>query len=442
MDPEAVLDLARRRADEAEVYVSDSEETPVAFEANRLKLLQTRHIRGMGLRVIKDGRLGFAASTRPGERDALVDMALEVAAFGAEARFHLPPPAAYPAVEAFDPATAAVPLAEMVALGQGLIDGVLAAAPELVCDAGVRRTVQRVRILNSAGTDVSYQRTVFRVGVTGERVRDTDMLWVGDEEVSTRPIRDVSRILQHTLTQLERARENVPMRSGELPVIFTPDGVASALLAPLLVAFSGKIVLQGASPLGESLGAQVYDERLTIVDDPLLPWRPSSRPCDDEGVPSRRNLLVERGVVRTFLYDLQTAGMAGRESTASAQRGFASQPSIGATAVVIEPGEHRFEDLVAGIDEGLVVEHVIGAAQGNVLGGEFGGNVVLGYKVERGRIVGRVKNTVIAGNVHQLFKRLGALGNDARWVGAGLYTPSILFERVSVATSGEGAARG
>jgi PmbA protein len=90
----------------------------------------------------------------------------------------------------------------------------------------------------------------------------------------------------------------------------------------------------------------------------------------------------------------------------------------------------------------LVVEHVIGAAQGNVLGGEFGGNVVLGYKVERGRIVGRVKNTVIAGNVHQLFKRLGALGNDARWVGAGLYTPSILFERVSVATSGEGAARG
>ncbi len=442
MDPEAVLDRARRHADEAEVYVSETEETPVAFEANRLKLLQTRHMRGVGLRVIKNGRIGFAASTRVDDADALVEMALEVAAFGAEARFHLPAMGEYPAVEVFDAATMEVPLTEMVALGQGLIDGVLAAAPDLVCDAGVRRTVQRVRILNSAGTDVSYRRTVFRVGVTGERVRGTDMLWVGDEEVSARPIRDTSRVLQRTLTQLEWARENVSVRGGELPVIFTPDGVGSVLLAPLMVAFSGKIVLQGASPLGESLGAQVYDERLTIADDPLHPWRPGSRPCDDEGVPARRNVLVERGVVRTFLYDLQTAGMAGRESTASALRGFASQPSIGATAVMIEPGEHRFEDLVAGIDEGLVVEHVIGAAQGNVLGGEFGGNVVLGYKVEHGRIVGRVKNTVIAGNVHQLFRRIGALGNDARWVGAGLYTPSILFERVSVATAEEGGARG
>jgi PmbA protein len=78
---------------------------------------------------------------------------------------------------------------------------------------------------------------------------------------------------------------------------------------------------------------------------------------------------------------------------------------------------------------------MIGAGQGNAMGGDFSGNVVLGYKVERGRITGRVKNTMVAGNVHTLLKQVGALGSDARWVGAGLYTGSILFPRVSVASA-------
>jgi PmbA protein len=266
-------------------------------------------------------------------------------------------------------------------------------------------------------------------------VRGTDMLWVGDGEVSSRPITRPESILEHTLTQLERARENVPVRTRQMPVIFTPDGVAGTLMLPLSVAFSGKNVLQGSSPLAASLGEQLYDERLNIVDDPLLPWRPGSRMADDEGLPARKVTLVENGVVRSFLYDLQTAGQAGTESTASAHRGVPTQPTIASSAIVITPGVVSFDNMVAGIDEGIVVEHVIGASQGNVMGGEFSGNVVLGYKIERGKITGRVKNTMVAGNVHTLFKRIGALGSDARWMGSGLFTPSIMFEQVSVAST-------
>jgi PmbA protein len=194
-------------------------------------------------------------------------------------------------------------------------------------------------------------------------------------------------------------------------------------------------VYQGSSPLAGSLGEQVYDDCLTITDDPLIPWRPGSRIADDECMPARPVTLVERGVVREFFYDLQTAGMAGTASTASAHRSVPTQPTMAPSALVVAPGTASFDDLVSGIEEGIVVEQVIGAGQGNVMGGEFSGNVVLGYKVEHGRIVGRVKNTMIAGNVHTLLKRIAALGSDARWIGAGLYTPSILFERVSVAST-------
>lgn len=434
-NPEQVLELARRRADAAEVFVTAVEDTPVDFEANRLKQLQTRASSGMALRVIKDGRIGFASSSRPGDAEALVEMALEVAPFGAEAKFALPFAEGYPEVEVFDPAVMAVPVDQLVALGQQLIDGVLAAAPELICDAGVRKTAQRLRILNSAGADVEYRRSVFRAGVSAQRVRGTDMLWVGDDEASCRPITDVARLLGNTLTQLERARENVGVRTAEMPVIFSPEGVATVLLAPLMAAFSGRTVLQGSSPLVDSLGQQVYDEQLTIVDDPLAPWQPGSRPTDDEGVPARRVTLVERGVVREFLYDLQTAGLAGRQSTASAHRSLSSQPGIAPSALTFAPGERSFDDLVAGIDEGIVVMHVIGATQGNVLGGEFSGNVVLGYKIANGRIAGRVKNTMVAGNVHKLLGRIGALGSDVRWLSGRLCTPSIMFERVSVSST-------
>ena len=436
-NPEQVLELAKRRASEAEVFWADIEETPVAFEANRLKMLQTRQTRGVALRVIKDGRIGFAASSRPDDAAALVDLAVELAAFGAEASFTMPPSAPIPEVDTFDPATPAVPVQTMVDLGRSMIEGVLDRAPDVLCDGEVHRSIQRLRILNSAGADFSEETTIFSAYLSGQRVRGTDMLWVGDEASSCSPILDMSPIVAATRLQLERARDNVPVHTTEMPVIFTPVGVASALLYPLTLAFSGRMVLQGASPLVESLGARAYDERLTIVDDPLRALRPSSRRFDGEGVPSRRVPLVEAGVVREFLYDLQTAGLAGRRSTGSADRSLSSQPAISTSAVVIEGGDTSFEEMLRGVDEGMVVEQMIGAGQGNAMGGDFSGNVVLGYKVERGRIIGRVKNTMVAGNVHQLLKNVGALGTDARWVGSSLYTGSILFPRVSVASADE-----
>ena len=435
LNPEQVLELARRRAEQAEVFFAAVEDTPVAFEANRLKQLQTRMTRGMALRIVKDGRVGIASTSREGDAEQLVEMALEVAPYGAEAKYTLPGAAVYPEVPLFDPAVPAVPVETMVELGQGMVDHVLAAHSELICDAETRKISQQIRLLNSAGADVTYRKTIFRASVSAQRVRGTDMLWVGDGDASCRPITDVSAILATTLRQLEWAQENAPVRTAELPVVFTPDGVASALLAPLLVAFNGKMVLQGSSPLADALGAARYDERLTITDDPLTPWRPGARMVDDEGVPCRPLTLVERGVVKQFLYDLQTAGLAGTESTGSAHRGVGTLPSIGSSVLMISPGDRSFAEIVAGIDEGVVVEQVIGATQGNVLGGEFSGNVVLGYKIEHGRIVGRVKNTMVAGNVHTLLRQIGALGSEARWVSGGLSTPAIMFERVSVAST-------
>lgn len=435
---EQLLAAARKQAEEAEVFAVTVEETPVRFEANRLKSLMTRQTRGVALRVIKNGRIGFASSTRPDDVEGLLAMALELATLGAEAHFHFPAPGEYgpfPQVNVCAPETVSVSPEEMVHIGQSLIDRVRATEPALVCDGSVRKAVSSVHIANSRGGEVTYEKTYFSVSIEGQLIRGTDMLFVGDSDASCAPLRDTSAIAQHTLQQLEWAKETVPSLSGRLPVIFTPDGAASALVAPLLSAFNGRTVWQGASPVGHRLGEQVYDSRISIWDDGTIDMVPASSFTDDEGVPTQRTPLVEAGVVKNFLYDLQTAGLAGKRSTGNGGRSLTTQPGIQSHVLVVAEGTVSFADMVRDVKEGLIVDYLMGASQGNVQGGEFSGNVLLGYKIENGQIVGRVKNTMVAGNVHEALANIVAVGDQARLLDGRLKLPHLYFAGLAVSST-------
>lgn len=175
------------------------------------------------------------------------------------------------------------------------------------------------------------------------------------------------------------------------------------------------------------------DPSLSLYDDPTIDFAPRSRPCDDEGMPSQKVALIEKGVVKNFLYDLQTAGQANTSSTSSGARGRGGLMMPSASALVFSTGHISFEEMLRNTREGLLVEQLMGAEQGNVLGGDFSGNVLLGYKIENGQIVGRVKNTMVSGNVYQILKEV-TLGNQARWVSGAVFTPHIYCANVAVAS--------
>jgi PmbA protein len=432
-DPEAILTAARGAgAQQAEVFAVQSEETPVRFEANRLKEINARQTSGVALRVIVNGRIGFASSTKPRDVEELVAAAIETAPFGPEAHLDFPRDGAAPEVDVFDSAVQTLPVDQMIETGQTLIDAVCAVEPELLCDAYVRRGDSTVTIANSNGGHFSYRGTGYSAWVNGTLIRGRDMLFVGDGDASCRSALDLKAVEASVVSQLENSRRTAEARTAELPVIFTPLGVASSLIGPLTIAFSGRMVHQGQSPLVGCLGKAMYDTRLSVWDDATLPFRPGSRPFDDEGVASRCNSLIEKGIVRSFLYDLQTAGLAKAESTGSAERSLAAQPSISTSSLVIDEGEMTFEEMLGNVKEGLVVEELMGAGQGNVMGGDFSGNVLLGYKIEGGEVTGRVKDTMVAGNVHEALKRLIAIGRESRWVGGSLRTPPLFFESLTV----------
>src|SRR5207244_13131945 len=120
-------------------------------------------------------------------------------------------------------------------------------------------------------------------------------------------------------------------------------------------------------------GERRLDLRTRIRDDPTTPYRPGSRGFGDEGVASRTLPLVEQGVVKQFVYDLQTAGQAGATSTGSASRATTSLPSPDISVLVFEAGDVPLDDLIGSIEDGVMVEEMIGSSQGNVLGGALSG---------------------------------------------------------------------
>jgi PmbA protein len=431
-----LMRAAKAKFGQAEVYRVESESRPVTFEANRLKELSVRETSGVALRVINRGRIGFTSTTNSGDESSLVTRAGDLSEYGAAASFSFAPAGRPPQVDVFDENVAGVSQESMIKTGQALIDRVRDAWPEMLCEARAGASTGRTEIWNSEGLEQGYQSSGYHVYLGGKLIRGTDMLmlWVGHASSHMFGEQELSGLVGRLLQQLDYCREIVPAPPAGCPVLFTPRGVAATMLGPLLEGFSGQNIATGASPITGKEGQRLFDRRLSVYDDPTLPRAAASRPCDDEGVPSRRLALIEHGVVGEAYFDLQSAGKAGRRSTGSAHRGLTSPPAPGTTTIDIAPGDTPYDEMIADMDDGLVVEELLGAGQGNELGGEFRANVSLGYRVQDGQITGRVKDTMISGNVYQALDRMEAISSTSEWVFGSVRAPAIRCAGIEVAT--------
>lgn len=430
---EEILSQARKIAEQAEVFRVSSRITPVNFEANRLKEIQAKESTTNALRLIKGGKVGFAQANGFIEPKKLVEMAEETCQFGTAAKFTFPGLKLYPKIDVFDPQVEKVNIESMIQLGEQLIAAVARHTPSIVCEAMVTKGNITVNIINSEGGNASYSKSFFNVGLEGVLIENEDMLFVGDSLSSCHPIVDFKPIAEEVKMQLELAKRKASLATKLMPAIFTPRGVASALISPLISAFNGKMVFDGASPLKDKLGRQVFDKNFSLRDDATLLYQVGSYPCDDEGVPSQQTSLIDRGVVSNFIYDLQTAALANTQSTGNGER-HGGVPAPSPSSLIIDNGDTSFEDMVKDVKEGLIIDTLMGAEQGNILNGDFSGNVLLGYKIENGEITGRVKDTMVAGNVYKLLTQIEAIGKDTRWVEGFLLTPYLYCSGLSVAS--------
>ena len=440
-----LLERARGKVDGADALWRREEQTGVAFESGRLKAAGVSEEAGLNLRVLSNGRMGVAGTTAAKPDPAeLIARARASAELGEKVELSFPTSDAksLPPIPTFFDRTANASLDDLIRMGRLLVERL--SRPDCQVNVAVEREVQDTAVGNSAGARGEYRATGIAVTADITRIAGDDVLMVFDQYVGADmpSDADLELLVRSVETRLTAALKIVTPPDGALPVVFTPAGLAAVVL-PLEQALSGKTVLQGSSPLAGKVGTQMFDERLSIVDDPLTPGRPVSRPVDDECVASRCNALVEQGRVGQFIYDLETAARAKTESTGNGRRGIFGKPHIGYTNIVFrmaDGGRHGATlattdlggGLIADIQDGLIVDDLIGVGQGNVISGAFSHPVGLAYRVEHGEITGRVKDAAVAGNAYDLLKKIGGFGSDGRWLGA-RWSPSMLLEGVSVA---------
>ncbi len=424
----------------AEIYEAHSLTVPILFRNNALESIQSTETAGRAVRVIRQGRLGFSTSTDLADGDTLIRNTLAAAAFGDPASFSFPAQQPSTEVPGFDPEIEQLSEAEMIDLGKEIIARIRAYSSELDVDVEVEKEIQVRSVRNTSGLQVEERRSVLAVGASAQRSREGDILTAYRAKVSGRYQDIDGQAMADAIVQSMRWSERiVRVEPRPLPVILQHDATA-ILFIPLLAGLNGRTVYMNASPLSTRLGQQAFDPRFTLVDDGCMPFAPRSGAYDDEGTPMSTKALIDQGVVRHFFYDLRTASMAGASSTGNGFKteimgpgGLRRQPSPAPSTWRVAPGERSLQQILEGLDEALLIESLIGVGQGNDLSGEFSNNINLGFLVRRGEVIGRVKGTMIAGNVYQVLKdQLLELSNRTMPIGGFLHVPDIALDRVSV----------
>ena len=432
---EKLLQQACKEVDSAELFKVKSKTIPVSFEVNRLKSIDISESEGKALRVINKGKIGFSSFTGSEDFDLMVEKAAAISEFGSEASFSFQEEAKRSGKEKiniYDKKVAYKSIEEMVKIGESIVKRLKDFNRKLRCDVTILKDYSEIEYFNSRGGNFSYNKTAIAYSVMVQKIKNQDMLMVYSSLESGKDNLDVEELTSEILENLEWGEKIVPVESGKLPVIFTPKA-ALVLILPIISGLNGKMVLKKISPLAAQKNKKLWSDLLTIYSDGTIDFAAGSAPFDDEGVEMKRVPLVEKGEIKNFYYDLQTAGMAGAESTGNGLRAsLQSEPVPGISNLIMEKGKVSFKEMIKDISEGIVVDQVLGLGQGNIISGAFSNNVQLGYKIEKGKIVGRVKDVMIAGNAIEELKNIAALGDKSKWISGKYKFPHIYLKSLSV----------
>jgi len=215
----------------------------------------------------------------------------------------------------------------------------------------------------------------------------------------------------------------------EVPVIFDPE-IAQGLLGHIASAASGYSLYKGASFLMGQLGKKIASESVTVVDDGRLANGLGSRPFDGEGLPTRRNVVVDKGVLTSYLLDTYSGRKLGMASTGNASRSVGENPTVGTTNLFLSPGMASPEEILKSTKRGLLVTELIGFGV-NMVTGDYSRGAV-GFWIENGEIVHPVEEVTIAGNLKNMFNDIEMIGNDLVFRGR-TASPTVKLRKMMVA---------
>jgi PmbA protein len=427
-------------ADAADVLVVEGTEFSVAVRKGEVETLTEAGSKALGVRVFVGRR---TASTHTSDFSwptlrRLVEETVGMArATGEDEAAGLPDEMLPPeAVELglFDASPGTLPTDERIDRARRAEAAALA-TPGIVNSQGASwgQGESSVVLANTLGFLGAYRTSSVSLSVAPQAERDGRMerdYWY----TAGRGLADLESPEQVGRTAAERTLRRLGARrvpTCDVPVVFDPEA-AQEILGALFSAVTGYAVFRSATFLKDRLGEEVASPLLTLVDDGRRFRGLGSRPFDGEGSPTRRNVPVERGVLRHWMCDSYSARKIGARSTGSARRGVGGGPSVGATNLFFEPGASSPDAIVGGVAHGLYVTDLIGFGV-NVVTGDYSQGAV-GRWIEGGRLGHPVHEVTIAGNLRDMLRDVDAVGSDLVFRGSSA-SPTLRVRRMTVGGS-------
>ncbi len=445
MDPrDLALDLLGKArgagASAADLLIAEGTEFSVSIRKGEVETLKEAGSKALGVRVFVGKRTAssYTSDFSLPALDGLVRETVAMArATGEDPAAGLPeetPPAEDIDLALHDSSVAAVPVAERIERARRAEAAALA-VPGITNSQGSAYASGEgsVVLANTNGFLGGYRTSSVSQSVTPQAQANGSMerdYWytTGRGLSDLLAPEDVGRIAAERTLRRLGARQVPTM---EAAVVFDPE-TAAELLGTLFSALSGYAVFRNATFLKDRLGQQVASPLLTLVDDGRRRRGMGSRPFDGEGLPTRRNVPVERGFLRYFLCDSYAGRKIGRPPTGSARRGVGGGPSVGASNLSFEPGSSSPEEILAGVDRGLYVTDLIGFGV-DLVSGDYSQGAV-GHWIEKGRLVHPVHEVTIAGNLKQILLDVDAVGNDLEWRGS-VACPTLRVRKMTISGS-------
>jgi PmbA protein len=431
----AISDAESNGADDAEAFASTSNESEVFIENNDIKQSKSQQLGSMGIRVLVDGSLGFYSTnilTRGSVRTAAV-MAVKIARASPKDRFnslpgkrkvHLLRGVYDRSAESFGSSDAAAAAAEM-------LDAAKSYDRRVTVDSGNFTAARGTQFLaNSNGIELSEKLSTFSWTIMGMAIQNGEVSSFDFQSGAAHFAKKIA--VQKTATEFAEAvtgslgPRKIDSFKGEM--LLTPSAADELVEEVVSHSINSDAVQRRSSRFAGKLGRTVSTDLLTVEDDATNTEALGAASFDREGVPHRRNVVIEKGVLKKFLYNTYTARKEGVSTTGNSGGSTSSPPSVSTTNFIVRPGRSSFDSLVSEMKRGIIISRF----SGNVspVNGDFSGVVKGGRLVENGNVVYPVKDVMVAGNVFEALRNLNGVSKERKVIFDSIL-PYMRFDNIS-----------